>query len=107
MNYTLNVFRGSESGKVTADQFNRPLGPNDVLLEITHASICGTDELFLHSSQVLGHEGVGVISEKGPGVTLFNVGDRVGVGYIQKVCGACKNCISGSLILFETLFSVW
>ncbi|CAI7630605.1 unnamed protein product [Penicillium glandicola] len=84
MDYTLTVFRGSETGEITQDQISRPLGSNDVLLEITHASICGTDELYLHSSQTLGHEGVGVVRQKGISVTSVNVGDRVGVGYIQK-----------------------
>ncbi|KAJ5357913.1 alcohol dehydrogenase [Penicillium brevicompactum] len=95
MDHSLHVFRGSDTGKTTEDIVKRSLGSNDVLLEMTHASVCGTDELYLHSSQVLGHEGVGVVRGKGPDVTSVNIGDRVGVGYIQNVCRACKNCILG------------
>ncbi|KAJ5766034.1 alcohol dehydrogenase, partial [Penicillium nucicola] len=95
MDHTLHVFRGSGDGKIIQDEIKRTLGSNDVLLDITHVSICGTDDLFLRSSQVLGHEGVGVVREKGGGVTSVNIGDRVGAGYIQNVCGECKDCVSG------------
>ncbi|KAJ5709449.1 alcohol dehydrogenase [Penicillium malachiteum] len=95
MNYTLSVFRGSESGEITQDQISRSLSSNEVLLEITHASICGTDDIYLQSSQALGHEGVGIVRKKSAGVRSVSVGDRVGVCYIQKVCGKCDLCISG------------
>ena len=98
MDHSLDVFRGSETGKITQEKIRRPLDANDVLLEMTHASICGTDELYIHSSQVLGHEGVGVVREKGINVTSVEIGERVGVGYIQRVCIECKNCSSGNAL---------
>lgn len=97
MDHSLDIFRGSETGEITREQIRRPLNPNDVLLEMTHASICGTDELYLGSSQVLGHEGVGIVREKGINVTSVKVGERVGVGYIQRVCKTCNNCTSGTV----------
>ncbi|KAI2685776.1 hypothetical protein DTO013E5_7920 [Penicillium roqueforti] len=101
MEHTLCVFRGSSDGKLIQDVIKRSFGSNDVLLEMTHASICGTDDLFLHSPQVLGHEGVGVVREKGPNVTSVNVGDRVGVGYIQQRYGADdpqQGCLGNQVI---------
>lgn len=96
MEHNFSVFRGSDTGKVKHDRLARTLGPKEVVLDITHTSICGTDEVFLHSSQVLGHEGVGVVMERGTGVTTLQIGGRVGIGYIQRTCGACKNCLTGT-----------
>ncbi len=44
---------------------------------------------------VPGHEIAGVVSEVGPGVTKFTVGDRVGVGCLVDSCRACDNCAAG------------
>jgi uncharacterized zinc-type alcohol dehydrogenase-like protein len=44
---------------------------------------------------VPGHEIAGVVSEVGPGVTKFAVGDRVGVGCMVDSCRECENCRRG------------
>jgi D-arabinose 1-dehydrogenase-like Zn-dependent alcohol dehydrogenase len=95
MGYTFDVFRGSETGRVVKDKVTRPLNSNEVLLDITHASLCGTDDLYVNCSQVLGHEGIGIVKEVGSNVQSAMVGDRVGINYVQKVCGQCQNCLSG------------
>jgi threonine dehydrogenase-like Zn-dependent dehydrogenase len=65
-------------------------------------TICGTDlhivrgEYPVKSGLVIGHEPVGVIEELGPGVTGYEVGDRVLVGAITP-CGQCRACLSGHL----------
>ena len=43
----------------------------------------------------LGHEGAGVVEQIGPHVKSVKVGDRVGYGYIHKICGQCESCLSG------------
>jgi uncharacterized zinc-type alcohol dehydrogenase-like protein len=81
----------------------REVGPNDVLIEVTHAGICHSD---IHTVRgdwgpqpyplVPGHEIVGVVSEVGAAVTGHRVGDRVGVGCMVNSCRECANCRSGN-----------
>lgn len=60
INFT--VFRGSKSGKIVGSNVHHaPLTGDQVLVKITHSGLCGTDEHYRHSDQVLGHEGVGTI----------------------------------------------
>lgn len=47
----------------------------------------------------LGHEGIGIITELGPSAHLrsdLKVGDRVGMGWMQKYCGYCRPCLTGA-----------
>ena len=43
---------------------------------------------------VLGHEGSGVVSRLGEGVTDLEVGDHVILSWVPQ-CGACRQCVSG------------
>ena len=75
--------------------------PTDVIVKIDATTICGTD---LHiwkgdvpavtPGRILGHEGVGKITEVGSSVTNLKVGDRVLISCI-KSCGSCANCKIG------------
>jgi alcohol dehydrogenase, propanol-preferring len=46
-----------------------------------------------------GHEGVGIVTALGPGVTELAEGDRVAIPWLGWACGACEYCASG----WETL----
>lgn len=80
----------------------RAVGEFDVLIDIKFAGICHSD---IHQARegwgkaifpmVPGHEIAGVVSEVGPGVTRFAVGDRVGVGCMVDSCRECDNCKAG------------
>ncbi|KRC95688.1 MULTISPECIES: NAD(P)-dependent alcohol dehydrogenase [unclassified Streptomyces] len=80
----------------------RPVREFDVLIDIEFAGICHSD---IHQARegwgeaifpmVPGHEIAGVVSEVGPGVTKFAVGDRVGVGCLVDSCRECDNCKAG------------
>jgi len=79
-------------------------GPNDVLIKVRKASICGTDihiwnwdawsQKTIKVPMVIGHEFMGEIAKLGAEVTGFQVGERVsGEGHIT--CGHCRNCRAG------------
>lgn len=75
--------------------------PSDVIVRVETTTICGTDLHILKGDvpavtkgRILGHEGVGTITEVGSSVTSLNVGDRVIISCI-KSCGHCANCKTG------------
>ncbi|KAA8641946.1 hypothetical protein EYZ11_002555 [Aspergillus tanneri] len=96
MSITYDVFRGSPEGKILPDKVQvTSLGHGQVFIETTHSGLCGTDEHYLKSNVVLGHEGIGIVKAIGPGVTSVKVGDRVGFGFFHEICAACDNCSTG------------
>jgi threonine 3-dehydrogenase len=79
-------------------------GPNDVLIRVRRAAICGTDmhiynwdawaQKTIPVPMAVGHEYCGEVVEVGSEVSGFKVGDRVsGEGHIT--CGYCRNCRAG------------
>jgi threonine dehydrogenase-like Zn-dependent dehydrogenase len=75
--------------------------PTDAIVRLTASAICGTDLHFIRGTMpgmkkgvVLGHEGVGVIEDLGPGVRNFHVGDRVVITSTIG-CGNCSYCRAG------------
>jgi len=58
---SFTVFKGSESGQIKESRTTREVGPDEVLLRVTHSGVCGTDEHYRHTDMVLGHEGVGIV----------------------------------------------
>jgi len=102
------------SGKLVPWEFERrPVGDNDVLIDIKYASICHSDihQMKGHWGkqqypQVPGHEIVGVVSAVGKNVTKFKVGDRAGVGCMVDSCMDCKDMkINEEQYHSETLFT--
>ncbi|WP_078085774.1 NAD(P)-dependent alcohol dehydrogenase [Microbulbifer mangrovi] len=87
------------SGKLVPWEFERrPVGDNDVLIDIKYASICHSDihQMKGHWGkqqypQVPGHEIVGVVAAVGKNVTKFKIGDRAGVGCMVDSCMDCKD----------------
>jgi uncharacterized zinc-type alcohol dehydrogenase-like protein len=80
----------------------REPGPHDVVIDIKFAGICHSD---IHTVKaewgqpnfpvVVGHEIAGVVTEVGPEVTKYKVGDRAGVGCMVNSCGKCGSCKAG------------
>ena len=75
--------------------------PTDVIVRIDTTTICGTDLHILKGDvpavtpgRILGHEGVGIVLEKGSAVSTVDVGDRVLLSCIS-ACGACSYCHQG------------
>jgi threonine dehydrogenase-like Zn-dependent dehydrogenase len=95
------VFHGKD--RISVEQVATPrAGIGEAVIRVTLTTICGTDlhivrgEYPVKPGLVIGHEPVGVIEEIGPGVTGYEVGDRVLVGAITP-CGQCRGCLSGNL----------
>lgn len=72
---------------------------DEVMVSIVSAGVCHTDitcrdALYPVSFPiVLGHEGAGVVTAVGQGVTGIEVGDHVITSYMR--CGQCRNCRRG------------
>lgn len=95
------VFHGKDDIRV--EEVGKPrAGVGEAVIRVTLTTICGTDlhivrgEYPVKPGLVIGHEPVGVIEELGPGVTGYEIGDRVLVGAITP-CGQCRACLSGHL----------
>ncbi|MBB1087294.1 NAD(P)-dependent alcohol dehydrogenase [Lysobacter sp. SG-8] len=80
----------------------RPVGDDDVLIDIKYASICHSDihQMKGHWGpqkypQVPGHEIVGVVAAIGRNVTRFKVGDRAGVGCMVDSDPSCPSYRDG------------
>ncbi len=91
-----------DTDKVAVSEIPKPQlqHPEDAIIKVTLAAICGTDIHMIHGAapmmpgEVLGHEFVGVIEELGERVEGFEVGDRVAVTCTAQ-CGRCDNCKKG------------
>lgn len=75
--------------------------PTDVIVRIETTTICGTDLHILKGDvpavtegRILGHEGVGTVTEVGSAVSTVAVGDRVLLSCVS-ACGACSYCHQG------------
>jgi propanol-preferring alcohol dehydrogenase len=98
-------------------EFRRPLvleerpiptpGPGEVVVQMEASGLCHTDIHAAHGDWpvkptlpfVPGHEGVGIVTAAGPGVSRIREGDRVALPWLGYACGECERCMSG----WETL----
>ena len=77
-------------------------GPNDVVIEVHAAGLCGHDIAIMTGllrrgvdhSVILGHEISGTIAQLGSDVTALSEGDPV-VASLTASCGQCDRCNSG------------
>jgi alcohol dehydrogenase, propanol-preferring len=74
----------------------------ELLIEVRACAVCRTDLHVVDGELphpklplVPGHEIVGRVAARGPGVDRFAIGDRVGVPWLGQTCGACEFCRSG------------
>jgi len=81
----------------------------EVLVKIIASGVCHTDAFTLSGDDpegifpvILGHEGGGVVSQIGEGVTSVKVGDHVIPLYTPE-CGECKFCLSGKTNLCQKI----
>ncbi len=80
-------------------QLDEP-GTGEVEVAITAAGVCGSDlhvvagEWEVPMPVVLGHEGAGVVTRVGAGVTDLRAGDHVVLSWVPQ-CGRCRQCEAG------------
>jgi S-(hydroxymethyl)glutathione dehydrogenase / alcohol dehydrogenase len=95
------VYRGPY--KVRVEEKARPTieHPNDAVIRVTLAAICGSDLHLYHGlmpdtriGHTFGHEFIGVVEEVGSSVENLTVGDRVMVPF-NIFCGTCWFCSRG------------
>lgn len=94
------------------EQFGQPLvlkdidiptpGAGQILVRTEACGVCHTD---LHAARgdwpvkpalpfTPGHEGIGIVTALGAGVTAVKEGDRVGVPWLYSACGHCEFCLA-------------
>lgn len=85
-----------------------PPGPGEVVVEVKAAGVCHSDlhpargDWKMRTPLVLGHEGAGVVRERGPGVTTLAVGDHI-VFCWTPACGQCPSCADHRPVLCDRL----
>ncbi|MFB2554507.1 zinc-dependent alcohol dehydrogenase [Herbiconiux liangxiaofengii] len=95
------VYRGPYKIRVEEKAHPRIEHPNDAIIKVTLASICGSDLHLYHGlmpdtriGHTFGHEFIGVVDEVGSSVQNLRVGDRVMVPF-NIYCGSCFFCTRG------------
>ena len=88
---------------LTVEEIDRPsvTGANDVLIEVTGAGWCQTDNHIIEGMwepyvtqplpMTLGHENAGIVAETGDEVHLVEEGDPV-ICHPVQTCGTCRAC---------------
>ena len=72
-------------------------GPGEVIVRITASGVCHSDLSVINGTlpggtQILGHEGTGIVEAVGEAVRRVAVGDRV-IGSFIPACGVCWYCL--------------
>lgn len=101
------VLGDPEQLKLTEKTVPEP-GPAEVLVRIDAVAICGTDVEIItkglpawveggmpfNKNFTPGHEYMGTVVKRGPGVDEYEIGDRI-AAEIHAGCGRCERCRSG------------
>jgi alcohol dehydrogenase len=92
------VYRGPYRIRVEDKEMPRIEHPNDAIVRVTKAAICGSDLHLYHGmmpdtrpGMTFGHETIGVVEEVGSSVERLKRGDRVMVPF-NIFCGSCFFC---------------
>lgn len=92
------VYRGPYRIRAEEKEISRIEHPNDAIVRVTRAAICGSDLHLYHGmmpdtrvGHTFGHEFIGVVEEVGGSVQNLQRGDRVMVPF-NIFCGSCFFC---------------
>ncbi len=99
----ISGFRENQAPLEPADVPDPVPGDGEVLLRVSACGVCHTelDEIEGRTPPprfpvIPGHQVVGRVIGRGRGADRFQVGDRVGVGWIFRACGRCGFCLGGN-----------
>jgi threonine dehydrogenase-like Zn-dependent dehydrogenase len=67
------VYKGSKDGRIVQGTTSKEVGPDEVLVRVTHSGLCGTDVHYKTADIVLGHEGTGVVEQLGKNVKALKM----------------------------------
>ncbi len=91
-------WEGKHSIQVKNVRDPRILNPQDAIIKVTSAAICGSDlHLYngyipaMEKGDIMGHETMGEVVEIGPMVKKINVGDKIVIPF-DIGCGKCHHC---------------
>ena len=97
------TYRGPFRVRVETKPDPEILHPNDAIVRVTRAAVCGSDIHLYHGltpdlrvGQTFGHEFIGIVEELGSEVDNLKVGDKVLVPF-NISCGFCYFCSRGLL----------
>jgi len=95
------TYRGPSRVRVDDKPDPRIEHPNDAVIRVERAAICGSDLHLYHGmmpdtrvGHTFGHEFIGVVEQLGSSVETLSVGDRVMVPF-HISCGTCWFCARG------------
>ncbi|MCE0458401.1 zinc-dependent alcohol dehydrogenase [Curtobacterium flaccumfaciens] len=95
------TYRGPYRVRVEEKPDPRIEHPNDAVVRVERAAICGSDLHLYHGmmpdtrvGHTFGHEFIGVVEQTGSSVETLSVGDRVMVPF-NIFCGTCWFCARG------------
>jgi propanol-preferring alcohol dehydrogenase len=93
---------------LSLDEVPRPeVGADEVLIDVDVCGVCHSDlhvadgdwtqfDRIVKKPLILGHEIVGRVVERGAAVQSVQIGERVGVPWVQWTCGECEFCREGN-----------
>jgi len=102
---TYRAVQATEPGKLALTELEIPQpGADQVRIRVEACGICHSDAgtvegLFpITFPRAPGHEVIGRIEAIGDAVTGWEIGQRVGVGYLNGHCGVCARCRRGDFV---------
>lgn len=105
------VFRDPETPVSVTEVSLAPPKAGEVRVRISAAGVCHSDlhvqrgDWEVPAPLVMGHEGSGVVTELGEGVTSLAVGDHVVLCWVPP-CGECRHCLRGEESNCESVTTV-
>jgi propanol-preferring alcohol dehydrogenase len=103
LSYRLHKPAPVETSPLIGEEIDSPVpGEGQILLRVLACGVCHTDlhiaegDIPLHRKPITpGHQVVGEVVAQGDGAERFKVGEKVGLAWLAKTCGACEYCRSG------------